>query len=62
MTKTATPEIGSTVMVWIEVSKDRRIQVPCVLLDRRQLFGRQEFQIAPVGGEGQAWITESRIV
>ncbi len=30
----------------------------CVrVIDRRKLFGRDEFLIEPVGGKGQRWVT-----
>ncbi len=30
----------------------------CVrVIDRRKLFGREEYLIEPVGGKGQRWVT-----
>lgn len=37
------------------------INVTCVVLDQRTNFGRSEWQIAPVAGDGTAWIREDKL-
>lgn len=34
------------------------IIVDCLVLDKRVVYGRTEYQITPVAGKGSAWVSE----
>ena len=34
------------------------IYIECLVVDTRKVFGRTEYQIAPVSGRGSAWVSE----
>lgn len=34
------------------------IIVDCLVLEQRSVYGRTEWQITPVAGRGEAWVTE----
>jgi hypothetical protein len=53
--------IGDTVEVPFHLSSVT-LWVPCVVLDTRTHFGRVEWELSPVGGRGDAWITEDKII
>jgi hypothetical protein len=54
-------EVGNVVPVPINLST-ATITVNCLILDQRQVYGRTEFKMAPVSGDGAAWVTEKSIL
>lgn len=55
------PTEGQTRMIPIGLSSGT-ILVECLLVERRVVFGRVEWLVTPVSGEGAAWITEDTIL
>lgn len=41
--------------------KDTVLTVDCVLGTTRSVFGRTEWQVTPVAGEGTLWVTEATL-
>lgn len=37
------------------------LKVKVKILDARQQFGRVDYQVMPLAGEGDAWVSESRV-
>lgn len=55
-------KVGETVRVPFRLYS-AVIEVDCVLLDNRALFGRTEWLIVPVkGGDEPAWVTEGTLL
>lgn len=50
------PAIGATVMVRFE-----SVSVPCLVLDARSCWGKEQLRVEPVRGLGQQWIELGRI-
>jgi hypothetical protein len=38
------------------------LTVSCLVMDQRVVFGRTEWQITPVDGEGTAWVQEANLL
>ena len=60
MTKTDIIEVGQVRAIPFHMSKDTLV-FNCVILDTRLVYGRHEVKIAPVDGEGAAWVTEDTV-
>lgn len=46
----------------IPVDLSSPIQVTCFVLEQRKVYGRYEYLVGPIEGEGAAWVREDRIV
>lgn len=56
-------EVGQVRNVPVDLSHAKHpIDVTCVILEHRWSYGRNEYLVAPVNGEGAAWVREDRIV
>jgi hypothetical protein len=51
-------EVGSTALVPVR-TQQAMIVVPCTVLDQRVVYGRVEYQVSPVNGQGATWIQEN---
>jgi len=49
--------VGQVRLVPLRLSTNT-LMVPCLVADTRAIFGRTEFQVTPVSGEGYAWVQE----
>ena len=52
---------NQTAFVAFSVGRQAPVLVSCRLLDCRQVFGRVEYLVEPVAGQGAAWVSENRI-
>ena len=43
------------------LTDSKGLKWPVIVLDTRASFGRVDFLIQPVGGEGQIWVQENRV-
>ncbi len=57
-----TIKVGETRLVEFKVHNTRTVKVSCVVLDTRLAYGRIEYKVAPVEGEGAIWITEATVL
>jgi len=46
---------------WFATMQDGDIQIPVVVRDLRQTFGRLDVLIAPVGGTGETWVEATKL-
>ena len=53
-------EVGRVYGVPFHMSKST-LTINCVVLDTRTVYGRDEVKIAPVDGDGAAWVTEDTL-
>jgi hypothetical protein len=54
--------IGQTGTVGVDVSGGQGWRVPCEITDARQVWGRVQYLVAPVGSAGSAvWVESSRV-
>jgi len=37
------------------------IRIPVVILNVRQTFGRIDYQVTPIGGDGETWVQSNRV-
>lgn len=54
-------EIGQLRLVPFRLST-QTLEVECLITDTRTIFGRTEWQITPVKGEGSAWVREDGLL
>ena len=53
--------VGQVIPVPIKMTNDVVIKVDCVILETRKVFGRIEWLVAPVQGDGQTWVRDESI-
>jgi hypothetical protein len=53
-------EVGQVRSLVVELSSP--IDVICVVLEHRSVYGRNEYLLAPVAGDGAAWVREDKII
>ena len=51
------PAVGQTVLVRLEA-----FGVPMTITDVKSVWGKVRLQVAPVGGQGEAWVDADRLV
>jgi hypothetical protein len=55
--KQMAPAIGCTVLIRLE-----QFGVPMVVIDVKSAWGKVRVQVAPVGGQGEAWVDADRLI
>lgn len=50
-------KIGMKVLVAFE-----KLQVPCKIIDTRQVWGRVDYEVEPIGGKYKQWVSEGRVM
>lgn len=60
VTTNGKPDIGQTRHMVVDMTAATDIKVAVRITDRRNIFGRQEFLVTPIAGEGEAWVTDKR--
>jgi|DEB0MinimDraft_6_1074348.scaffolds.fasta_scaffold306049_2 hypothetical protein len=54
--------IGKTGTLGVDVSGGAGWRVPCEVVDVRQVWGRVQYRVSPVGSEGEpVWVESSRV-
>lgn len=59
--RTAPVAVGQVREIPIPMARDT-LWVECLIADSRKVFGRTEYQIAPVSGSGLTWVQENGIL
>ena len=53
--------IGCTAQAVVNVSPNVQIRVPVKITNARVAWGRNDFEVHPIGGSGVAWVSLNRL-
>jgi len=51
-----------TALISFRAANQAPMLVACKLLQARELFGRTEYLVEPIAGQGAQWVNENRVV